>query len=196
MKLASYAIIAGLAATAANAGGYVPPVVETPVAPIVETVEPVAADWTGFYAGVQYGKGNAELSVPGASADEDFDAYGLHAGYLRDFGQFVLGGEADYNRINLDESGDADLFRLRGRAGYDMGKFLPYATLGVAQLESDDLSETGITYGIGADYMINDKFTVGAEYSRNDFKDVAEDVVGSGADLDTDLFQVRASYRF
>ncbi|MBD9526734.1 outer membrane protein [Paracoccus sp. PAR01] len=194
MKLASFAIIAGLAATAAHAGGYAAPVVEAPVTPIVEAPVEASADWTGFYAGLQYGKGNAELSYAGESADSDMDGYGVHAGYMRDFGQFVLGGELDYNRISLDESDeDGDLYRLRGRAGYDLGKFLPYATLGVAQLELGDLSETGMTYGIGADYMINDKFTVGAEYTRNDFKDV--DGVDN-ADLDTDLFQVRASYRF
>ncbi|MDS9468645.1 porin family protein [Paracoccus sp. MBLB3053] len=193
MKMAYYAILAGMSATAASAGGYVAPVVETPVVPVVETVEPVA-DWSGFYAGVQYGKGNAELSYAGESADSDFDAYGVHGGYMRDFGSFVLGGELDYNRISMDDTDeDGDLWRLRGRAGYDMGKFLPYATLGVAQLEADDLSETGITYGIGADYMINDKFTVGAEYTRNDFSDVAD---VDGADLDTDLFQIRAAYRF
>ncbi|HWL56657.1 MAG TPA: porin family protein [Paracoccus sp. (in: a-proteobacteria)] len=193
MKLACYAILAGFAATAAQAGGYAAPVVEQPVvAPVVAPVE--TADWTGFYAGIQYGKGNAELDYAGASADSDFDGYGLHAGYMRDFGNFVLGGELDYNRVSLDDTDeDGDLWRLRGRAGYDMGKFLPYATLGVAQLELGDLSETGITYGLGADYMINDKFTVGAEYTRNDFNDI-DDV--DGADLDTDLFQVRASYRF
>ncbi|WP_134681181.1 outer membrane protein [Paracoccus ravus] len=193
MKLASYAILAGLAATAANAGGYAAPVVEAPVTPVVVTdVEPVS-DWTGFYAGVQYGKGNAD-EVEGISEESDIDGFGLHGGYNHDFGQFVLGGELDYNRISMDATDeDADLWRLRGRAGYDAGKFLPYATLGVAQLEGDELSETGITYGLGVDYKINEQFTVGAEYNRNDFKDVAD---VDGADLDTDLFQIRASYRF
>ncbi|MDT1061592.1 porin family protein [Paracoccus sp. CPCC 101403] len=190
MKLACYAILAGLTATAASAGGYVAPVVETPVVAPVEPVAP-GVDWTGWYAGVQYGQGSADSNYAG---DSDMDGYGLHGGYMHDFGNFVLGGELDYNRISLDETDeDGDLWRLRGRAGYDMGKFLPYATLGVAQLEAGDLSETGITYGLGADYMINDKFTVGAEYTRNDFKDVAD---VDNADLDTDLFQIRASYRF
>lgn len=198
MKLVSFAILAGMAATTASAGGYTSPVVEPVVAPVVDMpVEPVS-DWTGFYAGLQYGKGNAELSYQGQEVDSDMDGFGVHAGYMRDFGKFVLGGELDYNRVDLDDTdGDADLWRLRGRAGYDLGKFLPYATLGVAQLEGDDLSETGITYGLGVDYMINDKFTVGAEYNRNDFSDVAEDELGfDGVDLDSDLFQIRASYRF
>lgn len=193
MKIAAFAALAVVAASAANAGGYVAPVVDAPIevapAPVVD-----ASDWTGFYAGLQYGKGNAELSFDGASADEDFDAYGVHGGYMRDFGKFVLGGELAYDKADLDNTGDADLWRLRARAGYDMGRFLPYATLGAAHISGDgDLSETGISYGLGADFKVTEKFTVGAEYSRNDFSDVVD---VDGADLDTDMVQIRASYRF
>lgn len=195
MKIAAYAALAVAAASAANAGGYVAPVVEAPVmvapAPMAEPV----GDWTGFYAGLQYGKGNAELSFAGTSADTDFDAYGVHGGYQRNFGKFVGGAELDYNKVSMDDDlGDGDLWRLRGRAGYDMGRFLPYVTLGAAHISGDgDLSETGITYGLGADFKVTDKFTVGAEYSRNDFKDVAD---VDNADLDTDMVQIRASYHF
>lgn len=192
MKIAAYAALAVVAASAANAGGYVAPVVDTPIeiaaAPVVDV-----SDWTGFYAGLQYGKGNADFTLDGASAEDDLDAYGVHGGYLRDFGKFVAGGELAYDKADLDTGGDADLWRLRARAGYDMGRFLPYATLGAARISGDDVSETGMSYGLGADFKVTEKFTVGAEYSRNDFKDV-DDV--DGADLDTDLVQVRASYRF
>lgn len=194
MKLAVYAALAtAAAATGAHAGGYVAPVVETPVV-VTPAPEPVSVDWTGFYAGLQYGKGNLELSYAGESADTDADGYGLHAGYLHDFGKFVLGGEFDYNKVDLDDvDGDGDLYRLRARAGYDMGRFLPYVTLGAAHAKASDLSETGVTYGIGADFKVTDKFTVGAEYSRNDFSDI-EDI--DGLDLDSDLVQIRASYHF
>jgi opacity protein-like surface antigen len=68
--------------------------------------------------------------------------------------------------------------------------------LGAARISTDDdagdISETGITYGLGAEYLVTEKFSVGAEYSRSDFSDVVTD----GIDLDTDLVQVRASYRF
>lgn len=194
MKLVALTVAASLAATASFAGGYVAPVVEpvtvTPVVPVE-----AGTDWTGFYAGLQYGQGNAELSD--SLGDSDFDGYGVHAGYLFDFGQVLAGAELDYNKADLDElDEDADLWRLRGRVGYDMGRFQPYATLGAAHISTDDeagdISETGITYGLGAEYLVTEKFSVGAEYSRSDFSDVIVD----GIDLDTDLVQVRASYRF
>ena len=195
MKLVALSVAASLATSAAFAGGYVAPVVDT--TPVVAPVVPVEAgtDWSGFYAGLQYGQGNAELSD--TDLDSDYDAYGLHAGYLFDFGQVIAGAELDYNKVDLDENdGDADLWRLRGRAGYDMGRFQPYATLGVARVSTNDaagdISETGITYGLGAEYLVTENFSVGAEYSRSDFSDVIAD----GIDLDTDLVQVRASYRF
>ncbi len=196
MKFALAVAAATLTAGAAAAGGYTPPVVEeTPV--IVTPEAPVmTGDWTGFYAGLQYGQGNAE--VDGTNADSDFDAYGLHVGYNRDFGQFVLGGELDYNRVKLDETDEkGDLTRLRARAGYDMGRFMPYLTLGAARVSADvngiDVKETGMTYGIGGDFKVTDKITLGAEYTRQQWDDVAD---VSGADLDADLFQVRASWRF
>lgn len=192
MKLSYLAIPAALVAGSAHAGGYVPPVVEP--APVAVVAAPVAdlSDWTGFYAGLQYGQGNAELSDD--SLDSDFDAYGLHGGYLHDFGKVVVGGELDYNQIEIDDADeDGDLTRLRGRAGYDLGRFLPYATLGVANLDAGDVSETAATYGIGADFKVTERFTLGAEYSKQDFDDVSDI---DDLDLDTDMVQLRGSIRF
>ncbi|MCQ0970861.1 porin family protein [Paracoccus sp. TK19116] len=197
MKITIAALATALSAGTAFAGGYVAPVVETQpvVAEPVATVAP--SDWSGFYAGLQYGQGDVELSLDGDSADEDFDAYGVHGGYQRDFGRFVLGGELDYNRLDLDQGGDGDLVRLRGRAGYDLGRFLPYASLGAAHISSDndgaDLSETGLVYGLGMNFKVSERFTVGAEYTRHDFNDV-DDV--DGLDLEADMVQIRGSIRF
>ena len=193
MKLAFATLGASLFAVTAHAGGYVAPVVEPAPAPVVAPVAAPVSDLTGFYAGLQYGQGDADVNFDGDSVSSDFDAYGVHGGYNRDFGQFVLGGELDYNRIDLDEAGEGDLVRLRGRAGYDLGRFMPYVSLGAAHVETDDLSETAFTYGIGADFKVTERMTLGAEYTRQDFDDV-NDV--SGFDIDSDMVQVRASFRF
>ncbi|MDN5568935.1 MAG: porin family protein [Paracoccus sp. (in: a-proteobacteria)] len=196
MKFVTAAIAYLIAAGAANAGGYTAPVVEAAPVAVSPVVVMDASDWTGFYAGLQYGQGTAELNND--DLDSDFDAYGVHAGYNRDFGKYVLGGELDYNQIDADDLDDkGDLTRLRARAGYDLGRFLPYVTLGAAHLSQDiaggDISETAVTYGIGADYKVTDMFTVGAEYTKQDFSDVNNI---DNLDLDTDMVQVRASYHF
>ncbi|MDO5641908.1 MAG: porin family protein [Paracoccus sp. (in: a-proteobacteria)] len=200
MKLAIATVVASMIAGSAIAGGYVAPVEPTQpiiVAPVVDTV----SNWTGFYAGLQYGAGELKFKQDGTTDKFDADGWGLHAGYMHDFGQFVLGGELDYNKLGVDDfDNKAELTRLRARAGYDAGRFLPYATLGVAKLSLDgtpngvaDISETGVTYGIGADFKVTERFVVGAEYSVQNFDDVADI---SGLDVDTNLLQLRASYRF
>lgn len=194
MKLFGITALASLIATGAFAGGYTPPVVESPVVVVEET--PVATDlgdWTGFYAGVAYGQGEAKLELGSARDKNDMDAYGVFAGYQHDFGKYVLGGELNYNNVELDDvSGSGDLFSLRGRAGYDFGRILPYVTVGYAHLDGG-VSEDGLVYGIGADFKVTEHFVVGGEYTRHDFDDV--DGV-SGLDLKADLVQIRASYRF
>ncbi len=201
MKLLAFTLGTIVLSTSAFAGGYAEPVMEpTPAAPVMQAAP--SNDWTGFYAGLQYGQGSSDISGMGESAQlTDFDAYGVHAGYLRDLGQFILGGEFDYNMIDTDaEDIDGDLMRLRARAGYDMGKFQPYLTAGVARVSLDSgdesRSETGFTYGIGADYLVTSNISLGLEYSRSDFSDVLEDEIGAGIDLETDMIQVRATYRF
>ena len=134
------------------------------------------------------------MKFDGDSAKSDIDAYGVHAGYQKDFGKYVLGGELAYDRVDpKDDDSKGDMYRLRARAGYDLGRVMPYVTVGAAHLKDDDFSETGLTYGIGADFKVTDRVTVGAEYSRTNFKDVAD---VKGADLDTNLVQLRAAYHF
>lgn len=198
MKLASAFAALTLSAGTALAGGFTAPVVEpTPVAPVVPVV---STDWSGFYAGIQLGAGKIRASDDVDTIKEDIKAYGLHAGYNHDLGQYVLGAELDYNKLDLGDfySGDfyeddkADLTRLRLRAGYDAGKFLPYVALGVAHLSGDGVSDNGATIGLGADYMFNDRFSVGGEYSFNKWDDFDD----SGVDVKANLFLLRASYHF
>ena len=199
MKKLILASVAAIAATGAYAGGYTAPVEPAPVVVAPVVAEAPAYNWDGFYAGLQYGQGSAELD---GSDDVDTEGWGVHGGYTRGFGNWILGGELDYNKVSLDEGdldGDSDLWRLRGRAGYNMGQFQPYLTAGVAHISTDeeagDISETGWTYGVGVEYLVSQKFSVGLEYTRSDFSDVV-DTSANDIDLDTDLVSVRASYRF
>lgn len=192
MKSVFLSAIAVICANTAIAGGYQAPVVD--VAPtVVNAAAPAGIDWTGFYAGLQYGRGDGDISYgSGSIALGDYDSYGLHAGYLADKGQYVLGGELDFNRIDAD-GGRAEFWRLKGRLGADLGKFLPYVTMGVAHYSETGLSETGLVYGLGLEYLVAERFSIGAEYTRNSFSDVGDI---DGLEFDADAVQLRASFRF
>lgn len=196
MKFIAISLAATFASTAAFAGGFVDPVTGVDAVPVSTSS---AGSWTGFYAGLQFGAGDATFSFAGETASEDTDAGGFHLGYMRDFGQVVVGGEFAFDRVTLSDGDDDEgvyLGRLRGRIGYNAGRFMPYATIGSASLvgeDNDDISEAGFTYGIGADFRVTDRFLVGFDYSRSEFSDVLDE---PGLDLDADLVQVRASFKF
>lgn len=202
MKLAISTLIATLAAGTAFAGGYTAPVADKVVVTPVVAVAPAerVTSWTGSYFGLQAGRANTDFTGPAAADLGDLESYGLHAGYGRDLGTLVVGGELSYDRINPEAGENADLWRARARVGYDAGKFQPYATLGVAHLgaEFGGESESGnaFTYGVGVDYRISPSFSLGAEYARAEWTDVAEDFIGEGNDVTADMVQVRFSYRY
>lgn len=185
MKLSCLAIAASLIATPALAGS--PAMPDTTSAATEGSI-----DHTGFYAGAQLGRGSLEVSLGPISGNQDFDAFGLHLGYQRDLGSVVLGGEFSADQLNPDDyDNDVGLLRLRMRLGADLGKLMPYATLGVARFGSGD-GESGFTYGFGADFLANERLAIGAEYSIIDLGDLKNTAFTAEADM----FQIRASFRF
>ncbi len=198
-KIAALAATTALLAAPAFAGGP-SPVIQDPViaAPIV--VAP-SYDWTGGYAGLQLGYGSVDLD---GGIDGDGAIGGVHAGYMWDFGQWVLGGELDYDAANIDledgagiDVGDLDsVARLKLRAGYDLGRSLIYATAGAAHAEAEvggaDLSDTGWFAGVGMGYQLNNNWIVGGEVLTHQF----DDFDNSGVDVDATTATLRASFKF
>ncbi|HHW34645.1 MAG TPA: porin family protein [Paracoccus solventivorans] len=193
-------------ATTAMAGGYTAPVVEAE--PVVALAPAPASDWTGFYGGVQIGGVDLSLGLPdfGVGADglhvgADGHHYGLHAGYLRDYGQFVAGAELSYDKaddFDLPVNLEGELIRAKLLAGYDSGKFLPYAAISFArldgELEGESWDGTGFGYGAGAKFMATPRFMLGIEWMTNEFDlDVIEE---QELDLDFGTISLSASYRF
>jgi outer membrane immunogenic protein len=188
-----------LIAVPALAGGPVTPAPE-PV-PVVVAPAPVATggDWSGFYGGVQLGYG--DVGSDGAGLDGNGAIGGVHAGYRYDFGTAVIGGELDYDIANMDlgaTAGDEleNVARLKLQAGYDAGRTLIYGTAGGARASASvggaDLSDNGWFAGIGADFAVTDRITVGGEVLRHQF----DDFDGSGVDLDATTATARVSLRF
>lgn len=110
-------------AGAANAGGFVAPVAETPiVAPIVDVAP--ASDWAGGYAGVSLGysfNGDDEVGLDfydGGVLDgretglTNLDLHGvtadLHAGYRWQRGSWVFGPELAIEGGSVDDTQDFD----------------------------------------------------------------------------------------
>ncbi|MCI5112924.1 MAG: porin family protein [Marivita sp.] len=178
------------AATSTYAGSADP----APAEPMI--VEPVAVapvqmggDWTGAYGG---------LSLGNLSADADGgldDSEGVYGGYDYDFGQFVVGGELDYQTGEDIELGGIevdDVLRAKVRGGYDLGQTLVYATVGAAQLNTNIGDDTGFVGGLGVEYKVTEQFTVGGEYLAHRFDDFDD----TGVDVDADTVSLRGSFRF
>jgi len=185
------AMIAALAALAgpAFAGGIAEPVVEAPVE--VAAAPAPGMDWTGFYAGLSVLRGTANNGI---DPDTDTDGFGAQIGYLRDLGTFVVGGELAY------VSGEFDAFvedwnstRLKLIGGYDAGRVLPYAFVGLSNYEVEGVdSDTATIYGVGAKFALTDKLHAGLEYVVEN----KDDFGGTGIDAENSDLSLRLDYRF
>lgn len=152
-----------LGAAAAQAGGYVPPVVAAePVAPIV--IEPVAGAWEGAYGGLTLGyafEGNDRVGITegddflgniGEATLKGVNA-GLRAGYRWQRGNWVFGPElgVEGGDIKGDTSGITDegfvgeadtkvnhMIALRFKTGYAVRPdMLVYGIAGVGRVDMD-----------------------------------------------------------
>lgn len=200
MKRYAAALIGTLTLAApAFAGGPATPVAEAPVAAPVTVVAPsLGGEWGGAYVGGHLGY--ADVGSSGNVIEGNGAIGGLQAGYRWDLGTAVLGAEIDTSFSDVKFDGGAgkldNVSRLKLQAGYDAGRTLVYATAGAAyanaKIGGASLSDTGYFGGIGVDYAVNDKWTVGAEVLAHKFNDFDD----SGVDADATTATVRANFRF
>lgn len=188
-KLALVAIAGLLSSTAVSAA-------DLAIAPQLNTAvySPARAfDWSGFYAGANFGYGWGEMTSTATGATENLQGIlgGVQAGYNYDFGGFVLGLEGDFQLSDVKYSQTVgvnsaslaiDAFgSVRARAGLPIDRFMPFVTggLGVAngKIRTDNggvISEgnqtfVGWTVGAGLEYAVTDNVTVKAEYLYADY---------------------------
>lgn len=209
------AIPALLLAAPAFAGNLEEPVVEPVIAEPVE-VQPIS-DWTGFYLGAQAGYGRNSstsangLTVPGERLGPEGGFGGVHAGYLYDLGEWVVGGELDYDRTNIDDDGgDAgkmkirDMARAKALVGYDLGDGLVYGTVGafrgkikdepgwLGTGEGDSHTGNGWLAGIGYKHKFTENWIGGVEalyHKKSNFD-------GTDFDMKLTTISARISYKF
>ncbi|MEO8241000.1 MAG: porin family protein [bacterium] len=192
--LLTFALI--LAPMAAMAGGPAVPTMEPaiipPAAPVVYAP---SVDWTGFYAGGSLGYGKFTGGNDGQSA-----LAGIDLGYRRDFGKAVVGAELSYDKNNIGENSANDQINsttgIKLLAGYDMGRTLVYASIGAAQAEAQiggvTATDNGYSAGIGVDYALSDKWTVGGEIQSHRY----DDFNNSGVNLKDTSLEMKVGFRF
>ncbi len=175
-----------------------------------------AEDWTGLYAGGQIGWTDLEYptSSPGFPGGISFagngSLLGVHVGYNHDFGALVLGAElsVDFPSVDIRFAPTGvpgrreidSVTAVKAKAGYDAGRFLPYAVIGYASQGfndtsglAEDLTFDGMTYGVGMSYLASPNLVTGIEalWFDLDPTDPATGLTSEGS-----VVNLRLSYKF
>ena len=81
-------------------------------------------------------------------------------------------------------------------AGREIGNSLVYGTVGAAHAKANvggtDLSDSGLVYGVGFDYAVNDRWTVGGEVLEHKF----DNFDASGVDFDATTVKAKVGLKF
>lgn len=173
-----------------------------------------AQDWSGFYGGASMAthSGSHEYDNNGDPYELEGPAFGIFAGYMMSSGNLSYGAElaaskggvyeyyAPTDTTYKDEYEYTSFLDLKGRLGYSMNNVLLYGTLGLSRGHfisdvDNSVNTNGSLFGFGADYRVNEKFFVGAEYLRRnyDFYDPNQD---SDIDAEINSFSLRAGVSF
>ncbi|MEI4470812.1 outer membrane protein [Frigidibacter sp. MR17.24] len=207
--------LVGGVAMPAFAGGYIEP---TPQPAPVVVAEPLTyGAWQGGYVGANVGWADLDSDPDFGSTGSistNGETFGLGGGYNWQNGAWVYGIEGDISTADLKDSEsdngetlgvDIDMMAtLRGRIGYDMGNWMPYATAGVAAAKadytydtaagrsSDSQTMTGYTAGLGVEYKLSEQWSAKGEYLYTKF-DGHHDSEG---DIDHDVNQLRLGMNY
>lgn len=207
------ALIAGLTlpAVAADLSGPTGPEFET-------SSDRPAISWTGISIGVHGGYAWSDVDFPGSPAypagpprpSLEGGLVGIQGAALWQMNSIVIGAAADVSFGNmtetvrdgnyLNETATLDRFgTVRGIFGVAMGRFMPYATAGLAwgditysancpdpaavsfggcknagpRSYSDTTTMTGFVWGAGMKYAVTQHWSLGVEYLHTDFGDAS-----------------------
>jgi outer membrane immunogenic protein len=166
--------------------------------PLTQSPESDPIGWDGYYIGLAVTSG--DVSGPAGTTDSGTQGVGLHFGYLRDTGVLVVGGEFAYVAADFDDlsSLDLDSARLKAIGGVDAGLFLPYAFVGLSNVEASvgdaSISEMALNYGLGGRVALGaeGRVVAGLEYLVEE----VDDFGGSGLDFDNNDVSLRLDYRY
>lgn len=159
--------------------------------PIFDPAPATSADWSGFYFG---GSLMAATSYNFDEANSNLGV-GFQAGYLQQYGSFVMGGELQAtlnDNIYYGLSSDAGVVQgwsaaAKIRAGFAVNDLLLYGTggLGISRFRPSgsvvaaEDHTVGATIGAGLEYFVTETVSLRGEYLHtiyNDFRSNASGV--------------------
>jgi outer membrane immunogenic protein len=138
--------------------------------PAMLSATPIAYNWSGFYIGLHAGYGWADGDDDNGESSGALVGGQMGANWQWD--QFVLGAEVDASWVDLDSTDWLASARLRAGLAWD--RILLYGTGGVASDFDDGL---GWVAGAGAEFLLTQNVTLGAEYLHYDVGDGDADVI-------------------
>ena len=171
---------------------------------------PVEAKFAGFYGGLEYGRESSSGDSTAVTAVgpvvlplgfDDNDAFGAFAGYNRQSGNLVYGGElrylsfSDLTALNFEID---DVWDVRGRLGVTAGSFLFYGALGWSWANTSsptaDGDLDGLNYGLGVEYNVTERVMVALDYTIRDMEGDFNPNLAYDGDVET--LSVRIGMRF
>jgi outer membrane immunogenic protein len=170
---------------------------------------PLAYRWMGPYFGASLGYQWGDIDNNPTRPSGVLG--GLQAGYNWQNGNFVFGAEGDINISNADDTFAPWKFSnpwfgtVRARVGVAAwNNVLFYATGGLAfgGLEAErnglteDRSHIGWTLGAGAEFALNQAWSIKAEYLFLSFAERAYSVTGADHGFDNSVVRFGVNYRF
>jgi opacity protein-like surface antigen len=187
------------------------------VAALVAGSNSVAAqDWSGFYVGVSANSNSGTSPAQPYVYDEGYQmgsdtTGGAFAGYRWNASDSVVMGfeiamqgtitvDAPASQAPIDDYSFENLVDAKLSVGTSVGKALIYGFAGMSSgiLDSggdDAYSASGMNYGVGVDYMVSDKFTVGVEFISRNMTGYTSG--GNPENLkNADTVSLRASFKF
>lgn len=161
------------------------------------TPDVAPADWAGSYIGALGGAARQSVTTKGYGASDALTASGVLGGVYSGknwmFGRAMLGFEgsttlATTQGAAVQPGAPASRYRdyldgdLRGRAGYAIGRFMPFAAAGLAFADAaqwdltndrfrDAIASVSATFGAGVDYMASDRVSLRVEYLHSNALD-------------------------
>ena len=188
-----------------------------------ESAEVTPADWAGAYIGALGGVGRQGVTTKGYGVSDDLTASGISGGFysgknwMRD--RLMLGYEGSTSLATTQGSASqpgAPVARyrdyldgdLRLRAGYAIGRFMPFVAAGLEFSDAEDwdathnrfrdmIASTSATVGAGLDVMMSERMSLRMEYLHaNSLGSISTDLEANCCEQShsSDMFRLGIAY--